>query len=389
MGMADIVRTLLEKGADVNMARSQIQRVTPLMLAFAHEENKEVVDILMDHGADVTLKDSQRCSALIHAFEFFQPEHACFLISKGLPVDDLRWDKFLECTKLIFQNHPELDQDFIKESVQIALSGSCRCQLLTDEYLIANDIGLGLRSREDSDDQMTARSALHSAADNDDMPIELLASLLQKRIGDVNIKSWNGETPASLVLGHCPKYRSEKVTHFLKNGADPSVCGNEKGRAILKAIQDGVFDEEIKKIVDGIDERSKAEAKLGRRKEKGMITSRPIQHIFGVPLSEILALKGKDIDATAELERLYAGRTPEEKEASYVEHPEARTPDMTAWEEDEDEGESSRAEPKGNGGCRPAFRMEIAQAKSPSDVTFRFPRFNQDSNRAPDCKGRH
>ena len=59
MGRQEVVKVLLEAGADVDKAGED--GVTPLMLAVAGD-HEAVVKVLLDAGADVNLADCEACS---------------------------------------------------------------------------------------------------------------------------------------------------------------------------------------------------------------------------------------------------------------------------------------------------------------------------------------
>jgi len=61
---ADLVRYLLDKGFDPNAVGEGIRDVTPLMNAAQMSKNPEIVQMLIDAGADVNKQDSFHRSAL-------------------------------------------------------------------------------------------------------------------------------------------------------------------------------------------------------------------------------------------------------------------------------------------------------------------------------------
>jgi ankyrin repeat protein len=70
-GHKDVVKFLLDKGADVN-AHANVEKLTPLHVAAA-AGNKAIVELLLVHGADVNAKDGRGKTPLFYAA--FSDEH--------------------------------------------------------------------------------------------------------------------------------------------------------------------------------------------------------------------------------------------------------------------------------------------------------------------------
>lgn len=65
-GREETVRVILELGGQIDL--KCIGGKTPLMWA-VHTRNKNMVHLLLDHGADVNIEDSRRLTALHYAAE--------------------------------------------------------------------------------------------------------------------------------------------------------------------------------------------------------------------------------------------------------------------------------------------------------------------------------
>ena len=83
-GRTEIVRALLEKGAEVNLRLTYGE--TPLILA-VQRENDAVVRMLLDKGADVRAKAHDEMSSLMFALEKGNTVIAQLLIEKGADVN--------------------------------------------------------------------------------------------------------------------------------------------------------------------------------------------------------------------------------------------------------------------------------------------------------------
>jgi ankyrin repeat protein len=93
-----LLQLLLEHGAKVNGKESGLGGMTPLMFAIAagtpilNSEHMLTVQILLDKGADITLKDSHGWTALTFAALKGDAALARLLLNKGAVVDDVADD---------------------------------------------------------------------------------------------------------------------------------------------------------------------------------------------------------------------------------------------------------------------------------------------------------
>ncbi len=79
---APIARRLVEQGADVNAVRDN-RKTTALMIA-ADADDLESLKLLLDHGADVTVKNKRDQTALDRA----DSEEAKALLQAAFPPED-------------------------------------------------------------------------------------------------------------------------------------------------------------------------------------------------------------------------------------------------------------------------------------------------------------
>jgi len=89
----DAVRTLLDGGADVNFL-SRNTSSTPLLEATAHAADRslDMVQLLVERGADVNLRPPGRYSALMRAVRYKSPRTIAYLLEHGADVN-VRTDK--------------------------------------------------------------------------------------------------------------------------------------------------------------------------------------------------------------------------------------------------------------------------------------------------------
>jgi ankyrin repeat protein len=85
-GQVDIVRALLDSGADIN-ARTIISDWTPLMAA-ASEGKTAVVQILLDRGADINARSPSGNTALMVAARNGQVATLQILLERGADVNE-------------------------------------------------------------------------------------------------------------------------------------------------------------------------------------------------------------------------------------------------------------------------------------------------------------
>lgn len=371
MGMVEVVKILLEKGADVNCTSPQIQDSSPLMWAVSRADNREIIDIFTQRGANVMHRDSQNRGALEWALQFEAALNARRLISEGVPFDvwlysgriccglslTMSNDEFWDCTKVIFDKYPNMSQGCLKSCVQDAIERCRGKNLHTLRWLIERDIGLEPFHEEDTnvgqDYQIpnVGHAALHSAALSNSLPLELMSLLTEKRRCDINRQNRDGDTPASLTLGHRP----DVVALLLENGADPAACGNEISRAVVQGHKDGKSGESIEAMLQEIYDRQREERKAQRKQQEkdsffGRINSFGITQEEGEALwergisleeadvicrhnqctvSEVIQMKENGVDIKAEMRRIIS----EERDET------STSEDEMGVEEDEEEEE--------------------------------------------------
>ncbi|KAK8076072.1 hypothetical protein PG994_003344 [Apiospora phragmitis] len=278
MGMERVVKILLDKGADVSAICAPVQWSTPLMWAVARRENEEIIRLLLEKGADPKIRDRQNRSPLEWALQFGGTANACLMVEEGAPVDIWLWsgesccaltlsmesDGHWDCTQAIFQKYPDLPEVFLKKCVHSIFQWATYTDggVKTLRWCMKENIGIDpLYEAEVDGDPYSysykendfGMSAVHYAAAMDALPIDVLASALEKRPQDINRASEKGKTPLSLAFGNGyysrRRYDSEQVAFLLTKGADPKGCPTEKQRTVLAAVQASQPKTEIEEII--------------------------------------------------------------------------------------------------------------------------------------------
>ena len=79
-GAIDIIRYLLEHGADSN--RATVEGMAPLIYAAKNQDNPEILELLLNHGAKINHQDHHQRTALMTAVLNEQPENVRFLLKQ-------------------------------------------------------------------------------------------------------------------------------------------------------------------------------------------------------------------------------------------------------------------------------------------------------------------
>lgn len=111
----EIIKTLIDKGADVNLISTERERRTPLHLAI-NENNENIVKLLIKSGANVNAKDSSGNTPIITAFnrDQFSADIIKLLLEHGADVNtmtkdgqtllDIMLEKYVRYRKIVFES---------------------------------------------------------------------------------------------------------------------------------------------------------------------------------------------------------------------------------------------------------------------------------------------
>ena len=227
-GYIDILRCLIENGADINSFSADNCNCTPLMKAVENGD-KDVVTFLIDHGANVAIKDKCGYTALHRACIIYHdcsPEVLSCLIENGadvnLSTDNNRTPLMTACeyghvntvTFLIEHGANVNLQDWTGlTAVHYAVRGSQACEILS--CLMENGADVDAKTFDDC-------TPLMIAAEIGDTKV---ATFLIEHGANVDLPDKIGATALCYAL-KCPANLCEVGSCLIENGADINACIN-------------------------------------------------------------------------------------------------------------------------------------------------------------------
>jgi ankyrin repeat protein len=242
MGNVEVVKILLEKGADINKAN--IDGQTPLMMAvgMGHEE---VVEALLEYGANINAKTNEGYTAFDMVYEKEFPEIATLLKAsqqKSLVTKNIKEYKRPNIPTLRSLAHSQLDTESTREINKIKdslsqpgkLGGKRKTRKARKMH--KNKIQRGGLSADDLEAEI--RSEIFKYPGESRTP-ERVEELLGFAEDDFNIDELaNGYTLLSLAAAHG---RLDIVNVLLQHGADPNGA-NGANWPLRKASENGHLD---------------------------------------------------------------------------------------------------------------------------------------------------
>ena len=225
-GYIDILRCLIENAVDINSFSADNYNCTPLMKAVENGD-KDVVTFLIDHGANVAIKDKCGYTALHRACIIYHdcsPEVLSCLIENGadvnLSTDKNRTPLMTACeyghvnTVTILIEHGAnvnlQDRDGLTV-VHYAVRGSQACEILS--CLMENGADVDAKTFDDC-------TPLMRAAEIGDTKV---ATFLIEHGANVDLPDKTGATALYYDL-KCPGNLCEVMSFFIENGADINAC---------------------------------------------------------------------------------------------------------------------------------------------------------------------
>ncbi|TWH43701.1 protein kinase domain-containing protein [Dulcicalothrix desertica] len=160
----EIIKTLIDKGADVNLISTERETRTPLHLAI-QENNENIVKLLIKSGANVNAKDSSGNTPIITAFnrDQFSADIIKLLLEHGADVNtmtkdgqtllDIMLEKYVRYRKIVFES-PQNDIyerssrsdgrskyqiTKIKEAIELILAKNARTTSVKELNLFLDD----------------------------------------------------------------------------------------------------------------------------------------------------------------------------------------------------------------------------------------------------------
>ena len=240
-GRTEVVKLLLEKGADVNV--KQIGTGATALIMASQGGHTEVVKLLLEKGADVNAKDNNGITALLIASSKGRTEVVKLLLGKGADVNvkttndgtTAMWQAsqngHTEVVKLLLEKGADVNAKD-NNGITALLIVSSKGQTEVVKLLLGKGAEVNAKTTNDG------VTALWQAAWQGH--IEVIKLLLEKG-ADVNVKkTTNGATAlmAAAESGH-----TEVVKLLLEKGADVNAKDTTDGTTVLwRAARDGRVD---------------------------------------------------------------------------------------------------------------------------------------------------
>lgn len=212
------IKKELEDGADVN--RTDESGQTPLMLAAAHNEKAEIIDLLLDYGGRMERRDYRGKTALYHAVES-NPSPAVMrrLIARGAALNittDEGWTPLLQAAELGDERKMDILVQSGADVERRGPEGKSALMLLLKNNPSSRAVQILLAagaSPEISDDR--GRTPLHTAAEREELTG---ARLLLEAGAPPEVSDREGKTP--LMLAAADNERAELLSLLLEKGAE-------------------------------------------------------------------------------------------------------------------------------------------------------------------------
>ncbi|CAH3192927.1 unnamed protein product, partial [Porites evermanni] len=221
-GHLDILRYLVENGADINVCSDD--HCTPLMIAIKMG-HINVATYLVEHGAKVDLKDDRGCTALHHAMYYYHHDRlevcSC-LIERGADVNGCYNNKSPQNGRtplMIASRYGQLD----------AMS-----------FLIKQGANVNLQDKE-------GETALHYAIDRSDVSCEVLSCLIENG-ANFDAFSNSGCTPLMKAIH---SQLIQVVTYLIEHGANIDLQDKNGNTALHHAVGVTNFCDIIDHLVTG------------------------------------------------------------------------------------------------------------------------------------------
>ena len=198
----DAINVLLKARADPNMASDE-SGATCLMRAVGEDCSKEVLQAIIDHGADVNTTNKQNCTALTKACEKNYIDAINVLLEAG--ADTLRADN--NC----------------KTCLMCAVDGNCSNEVL--QAIIDHGADVNAKNIQNYTALMVAclKGNVHAI------------NVLVKTGSDINTADIDGNTCLMhAVRGHCSK---EVLQAIIDHGVDVNATNKENHTALMSACQ--------------------------------------------------------------------------------------------------------------------------------------------------------
>ena len=210
-----VVMTLLEYGADPNIASSPGKRVTPLYVAVDKNLDQEVIEILLESGANL-----------------YEPLNVHFDFENETPLHAAARNPNLDVITFLLDRGADVNAAYLGHRIegpyvdQTPLHSAVRYNSNPDVVMLLLDRGADLTAKD-----LIGRTPLHWAVQN---TIPLMTELLLDHGSDINVKDRQGWTPLHLATY---EQNTVLVRLLLQKGADPNLASNRGSIALHIAAQ--------------------------------------------------------------------------------------------------------------------------------------------------------
>ncbi len=243
-GNYNIIKMLLDKGANPNSKYNNGLKMTILGEAISYNSNFSVIKDLVTYGADVNLKDTNDKSPLHIASRRLwgdTKDIVKYLLDSGANPNSVNAEGLKPidiAARNVYDKHSDKTIKYLLDSgakVSWKTISSAKLNSLAVIKLLLNENPLTLNSQENND----GYPLIHSLIQNNNPEVtKYILNRLRKENININIQNKNGQTPlnsATLLV------RNPKVYKLLLNaGADKSIRNKEKDRpldSILRKIK--------------------------------------------------------------------------------------------------------------------------------------------------------
>jgi ankyrin repeat protein len=211
------VKLLISSGADVNARSTNLQR-TPLLIAASYPGSVEVLQLLVDHGADLHAKDRNGIHALGRAALSADVSVVRFLVEHGIDPNEpgygagARYSRqYLPTLEYLLSKGAKVDPD------SLAMAAHWQDPALIEKWI---DLGADVNARAGP----YKRSALMTAAASEQAGAPTVKLLLE-RGADPNAEDADGERPLDWALYRADTGKIEALKQF---GATPGHGPRQK-----------------------------------------------------------------------------------------------------------------------------------------------------------------
>ena len=200
------VKLLIASGADVNARSTNLQR-TPLLIAASYPGSGEVLQLLLDHGADIHAKDRNGVHALGRAALSGDVSGVRFLVEHGIDPNEpgygtgVRYARhYLPTLEYLLSKGAKVDPD------ALAMSAHWQDPALIERWI---EMGADVNARAGP----YKRTALMTAAASEEAGAATVKLLLE-RGADPNAEDADGERPLDWALYRADRGKIEALEKF-------------------------------------------------------------------------------------------------------------------------------------------------------------------------------